>query len=100
MPADVFTPTVIESANLILIIMILVGLMGLLLLFAYLCKNVFVPMIGRLKNRMLVEENAGDKSGEKDSEPVPTDPPPSSDRQNINALRGPQTEDRMWYDWK
>ena len=47
-------------------------------------------MIGRLKNRMLVEENAGEgEGGDKDSEPVPTDPPPSSDRQNINALRGP-----------
>lgn len=34
--------------------------------FACLCKAVFVPMLGRLKNRMLVEENGLENSRDKD----------------------------------
>ena len=73
-PVDVFTPTTFERANLVLIIAIIVGLIVLLMVFAYLCVNTFVPMIARLKNRRLVEDGGAEKSG--DNEAVPTEQPP------------------------
>ena len=92
-PSDVFTPSTLERGKLFLILLILVALILLLFVLACLCTKVFVPMIARLKNRMLVEENGGDKSGgDKEVEPQAMEPPPSSDRQNMNALSGPETE--------
>lgn len=48
-------------------------------------------MIGRLRNRMLVEEGGLDSSKDNKDEMKQEnlEPPPSSDRQNINALSGP-----------
>ena len=78
-----------------MLIIILALMILFLFLLAYLCKNVFVPLIGRLKNRMLVEEAGLDTSKEKGEkeEPVPLEPPPSSDRQQIrNMDAAPETE--------
>jgi len=78
---------------------VLVLILLVLFVFACLCKTVFVPMLGRLKNRMLVEEHGLENSRDKDGnqeEPVALEPPPSSDRQGINNdMRGPETEERM-----
>ena len=98
-PADLFIPSKIEQFNLAVIIVILVLILLVLFVLACLCKTVFVPLLGRLKNRMLVEENGLENSRDKDGnqdEPVPLEPPPSSDRQGIhNNDMGPETEERM-----
>ena len=46
---------------------------------------------------MLVEDQGLETSKDRkeENDPVPLEPPPSSDRQNINGLAGPETEDRM-----
>jgi hypothetical protein len=56
-----------------------------MVVFAWLCTKVIVPMIGRLKNRVLVEEHGLDNSKDKDIEikDENLEPPPSSDRQTL-----------------
>lgn len=67
-PAALFQPTKLEQYELIFVIVFLVVLTMTLLTCAWLCTRVFVPMIGRLRNRMLVEEGGLDNSKENKDE--------------------------------
>jgi hypothetical protein len=80
--------------HLVIIIVVLVALILFLLVLACLCKNVFVPLLGRLKNRMLVEEHGLENSKDKQEDNQEAmEVPPSSDRQGIHPT--PDTEDKM-----
>ena len=86
-----FAPTKIEEFHPGILIAVLALMILFLFVLAYLCNRVFVPMLGRLMNSKLVEEHGEENSRDmkNDPEPVEVEPPPSSDRQNINGLRGP-----------
>lgn len=75
-------PTQLESTKLPILISFLLVFIAAVLVFAWCCTRVLVPMIGRLRNRMLVEEDAGEHSKDKkDANDDQLEPPPSSDRQ-------------------
>ena len=99
-PDEIYTPNKLERFNLVLLIVFLILLIVAVLTIGWLCVKVCVPMIGRLKNRMLVEEHGLETSKDKDIE-IKEDhiePPPSSERQTIsnnNMENPPDTEVRM-----
>ena len=84
--------------NFILLIVFLMVLIVAMLVMGWLCVKVCVPMIGRLRNRMLVEEAGLDGSKDKDIEikEEQLEPPPSSERQTIHREQeAVETEARM-----
>ena len=88
-------PSTIETYKINSLIIFLVVLIVCIVVFTWACAKVIVPLAGRLKNRVLVEENALDSSQphsrEKEVKDIELEPPPSSDRQGIH----PTTEDQM-----
>ena len=97
LPAEVFTPSQLEKYDLTIVIVVLVLFIFALLTCAWIFSKVIVPLIGRLRNRLLVEENgletSKDKKEEDNQEQIEV--PPSSDRQGMNLDDQVETEQKM-----
>lgn len=74
MPLESYRQSQIESIPYHFIVVIVMSAAVLLLLFTYLCTRKIIPMLARLKNSNLVEDQ--DLQADKDAIEVP----PSSDR--------------------
>lgn len=85
LPAEVFLPNQLEKYDITTLIIALVLFILAILILTWVFAKVIVPLIGRLRNSVLVEENGLEsskdkKDGEKEEG---IEPPPSSDRQGI-----------------
>ena len=86
-PAEVFIKMSLSSLNIFLVIVLIVALILGIIAIGYVFMKWIVPGIGKLKNRVFVEEQGEDKNNE--SIPVP----PSSERNQIEKDVG--TEEGM-----
>lgn len=97
LPAEVFTPSQLEKYDLTLLVVVLVLFIFALITCAWLFSKIIVPMIGRLRNRLLVEENGLETSKDKNEEfkEEQIEVPPSSDRQGMHLEDQVETEQKM-----
>ncbi len=65
LPAEVFTPSQLEAYDFTTLIVALVLFIAAIITFAWIFVKVIVPMVGRLRNRMLVEEDGQENSKDK-----------------------------------
>lgn len=76
---------IIESTNIqMATILVIVGVVGFLIV-SFVFIKIIVPAIGRIRNRMFVEEN----NDRDQSIPIP----PSSDRNQVNDMKGVEMQE-------
>lgn len=89
-PLESFKQNEIESIPYSYLALIVVSIVGILILFTYIFTRKIVPLIARLKNSNLVEEEPANNEHRDDFEV-----PASSDRNQRMPETAIETEDRM-----